>query len=239
MPRFFLESINPNHIVITGPDAVHIGRSLRMRVGEPLTVCSEGKDFHCTITAITPDSVFLTANEIVPCSAEPTVSVTLYQALPKSDKFAQIIQKSIELGAVRIVPVLTQRCVARPSQADFEKKLPRLQKIAESAAKQSGRGIVPEIASLYTWKQALAEMVQADRALLLYENGGQRFGELDFTGCRTIAVMVGSEGGIDPSEAQQALDAGMSAIWLGNRILRCETAPLTALSILMHCTGNL
>lgn len=240
MPRFFLESIrNPDCIRITGEDAVHIGRSLRMRIGEELTVCAGGTDYHCHITSITPDEVQLCAYRSELCAAEPTVNVTLYQAVPKADKLSQIIQKSVELGAVRIVPVLTRRCVARPDKKDFDKKLPRLQKIAESAAKQSGRGIIPEIAPLYTWKESLDEMTRADRALLFYEEGGMKFGEVPLEGCRNIAIFIGSEGGLDPEEAQAAKDAGILPVWLGNRILRCETAPLTAISVLMHLTGNL
>lgn len=239
MPRFFLEHINPENIRITGEDAHHIGRSLRMRVGEALTVCADGTDYHCRITAITPDEVLLAAESAELCAAEPTVHVTLYQAVPKSDKLSQIIQKVTELGAVRIVPVLTRRCVARPDKKDFDKKLSRLQKIAESAAKQSGRGIIPEVAPLYTWQEALQEMAQADRALLFYEEGGMRFSEVPLEDCRSIAIFIGSEGGLDPEEAEAAKAAGILPVWLGNRILRCETAPLTAISVLMHLTGNL
>ncbi|MBQ8688417.1 MAG: 16S rRNA (uracil(1498)-N(3))-methyltransferase [Ruminococcus sp.] len=239
MPRFFLEHINPENIRITGEDAHHIGRSLRMRTGEELTVCANGTDYHCRITAITPDEVLLTALSSELCAAEPTVHVTLYQAVPKSDKLSQIIQKSVELGAVRIVPVLTRRCVARPDKKDFDKKLSRLQKIAESAAKQSGRGIIPEVAPLYTWQEALNEMTRADRALLFYEEGGMRFSEVPLEGCKEIAIFIGSEGGLDPEEAEAAKAAGILPVWLGSRILRCETAPLTAISVLMYLTGNL
>ncbi len=240
MPRFFLEHLNnPESICITGEDARHIGRSLRMRVGGTLTVCANGTDYHCRITAITPDEVQLTALSWELCAAEPTVNVTLYQAVPKADKLSLIIQKSIELGAVRIVPVLTRRCVSRPDKKDFDKKLSRLEKIAESAAKQSGRGIIPEVAPLYTWQEALDEMVQSDCALMLYEEGGKRFHEVSLEGCRNIAVFIGSEGGLDPEEVETAKSAGIIPIWLGNRILRCETAPLAALSILMNRTGNM
>ena len=239
MPRFFLEQINPDNIRITGADAHHIGYALRMRVGETLTVCANGTDYHCRITAITPDEVLLTAESSQLCAAEPTIHLTVYQALPKADKLSQIIQKSIELGACRIVPVLTRRCVARPTQKDFDKKLSRLQKVAESAAKQSGRGIIPTVAPLYTWQEALNEMAQADRGLLFYEGGGMRFHEVPLDGCKEIAVLIGSEGGFDPEEAEAAKAAGILPVWLGNRILRCETAPLAVISVLMHLTGNL
>ena len=239
MPRFFLEELDESDICITGPDARHIGLSLRMRVGDPLTVCAYGKDYQCRIRSITPEEVHLEMLSSALCAAEPSVALTLYQALPKADKLEQIIQKSVELGAVRIVPVLTRPCISRPKPAEFAKKLPRLQKIAASAAKQAGRGMIPEIAALYTFQQMCREMQEADRAILMYENGGIRFSQVPFENCHTIAMAVGSEGGFDPEEAEQLQNAGAVSVWLGERILRCETAPLAAITLAMHCTGNL
>jgi 16S rRNA (uracil1498-N3)-methyltransferase len=239
MPRFFLETINEEDIRITGEDARHIGRSLRMRVGEPLTVCANSTYYDCIITKITSDTVFLEAQSVHLCAAEPSISVTLYQAIPKADKLEEIIQKSIELGVSRIVPVLTARCVSRPKKNDFEKKLSRLQKIAAAAAKQSGRGIIPEVATLYSFSEALEESAQADCGVFLYEGGGVRFSEVDLHSGQHIALWIGSEGGFDPKEVEAAKAAGMIPVWLGNRILRCETAPQAALSILMHKTDNM
>lgn len=240
MPRFFLETIDESDIRIIGEDACHIGRSLRMKIGDSITVCANGTDYECTISNITSDTVFLKAENKKLCASEPSVFVTLYQALPKSDKFAQIVQKSIELGVSRIVPVITQRCVARPTEKEFEKKLPRLQKIAESASKQSGRGCIPEISGLYSFSKAIKEMKTADCAIMLYENGGIRFSELPLTTeCKSIAAFIGSEGGFDPEEAEIAKKEGLHSVWLGERILRCETAPQVAISILMYLTGNL
>lgn len=239
MPRFFTEKVTSDIIHITGEDANHIGRSLRMRIGDDITVCSEGRDHHCRITSITSDEVVLEVQSSELCAAEPTVNVTLYQAVPKSDKLSSIIQKSVELGAVRIVPVLTRRCVARPAKKEFEKKLTRLQKIAESAAKQSGRGIIPEVANMITFDEAVTEMSKADAAMLFYEEGGVRFNEVPLQNVRDIAVFIGSEGGLDPMEAEKAKDAGIYNVWLGNRILRCETAPIAVISVLMQLTGNM
>lgn len=239
MPRFFLEELDESDVCITGPDARHIGLALRMRVGEMLTVCAYGRDYQCRIRSITPEEVHLDVVSSELCAAEPSVSLTLYQAVPKADKLEQIIQKSVELGVTRIVPVLTRRCISRPKPAEFQKKLPRLQKIAASAAKQAGRGIIPEVAPMLTFAQACAEMQQADRAILLYEGGGVRFDEADLHDCRSIALIVGSEGGFNPEEAEQLQQNGAVAVWLGHRILRCETAPLAAISIVMHRTGNL
>ena len=240
MPRFFVEQGDPEEIVITGEDARHIGRSLRMRVGEELTVCAEGQDYQCEIVRITDSAVYLHPEKITPCAAEPTVRVTLYQAVPKQDKLAEIVQKAVELGVTEIVPVLTSRCVARPTKADFEKKRERLQKIALSAAKQSGRGIIPEVAPLHTWKEALDSMRAQDIAVMLYEEeGGVRFGDVPLEGRQRIGLFIGSEGGISEEEAAQAVEAGLHRVWLGRRILRCETAPTAAVSVLMYLTGNM
>ena len=231
MPRFFLESIDENDIRITGADAHHIGYALRMRAGEHLTVCANNTDYDCIIKQITKDTVFLEAQSSRLCAAEPNVCVTLY--------LEEIIQKSIELGVSRITPVLTARCVARPTKEAFEKKRPRLQKIAESAAKQSGRGNIPEVTPLYSFSEAMETAKTADHGIFLYEGGGVRFSEIEWHNAKEIALWIGSEGGFDPKEVEIAKDAGMIPVWLGERILRCETAPQAALSILMHVTGNL
>ncbi|MBE6844205.1 MAG: 16S rRNA (uracil(1498)-N(3))-methyltransferase [Ruminococcus sp.] len=239
MPRFFLENINLSQPVITGEDAKHIGRSLRMKPGQPLTVCSCGTDYYCEITSITSDEVYLKINDSRLCSAEPSVEVTLFQAVPKLDKLEHIIQKSVELGVTRIVPVLTRRCVSRPDRKDFEKKRIRLNKIALEAAKQSGRGIIPEVGEIISFNEAVKQMSEYDCPLMLYEEGGIRFSEVQTDACKSFALFVGSEGGFDESEAETAKSAGITPIWLGERILRCETAPLTAISILMFITKNL
>lgn len=239
MPRFFLEKINNKAPIITGDDARHIGFSLRMKPGERLTVCSDGIDHECVIKKITEDAVFLDILKSDPCAAEPSISLTLYQAVPKLDKLEAIIQKSVELGAAEIVPVLTRRCVSRPSEKDFSKKLERLNKISLAAAKQSGRGIIPKISPLTDFKTAVSKMSETECPIMLYENGGKRFSQLITTGKKNFSLLVGSEGGFDPDEAEYAQNAGINRLWLGNRILRCETAPLTAISILMFLTKNL
>jgi len=240
MPRFFTDRIDEDNITLTGSDANHIGRSLRMKKGEEITVCCNGTDYNCVINSITPNTVYLDMISKNLCVAEPDVNVTLFQAVPKMDKLEYIIQKSVELGVSRIVPVLTRRCVSRPDQKDFSKKLPRLQKIAEQASKQSGRGIIPEVTTIVDYKKALDMMQELDRTIILYEEqGGCSFGDVDFDGVKTIGLVVGSEGGFDFSEAEDAVKVGAVRVWLGKRILRCETAPITAMSILMFLTNNM
>lgn len=240
MPRFFVDSINEKDIFLDGENARHIGRSLRMRPHEELTVCCGGIDYDCEIRQITEDCVYLDLLEKHPCYAEPSVNVTLFQAVPKLDKLEHIIQKSTELGVSRVVPVLTRRCISRPTERDFAKKLPRLVKIAEEAAKQSGRGIIPEISPMVSYKQCLEMMKSLDKTIMLYEGeGGKPFGDVAVEGIKTAGLLIGSEGGFDMAEVKEAVSAGAERVWLGKRILRCETAPISALSILMFLTKNM
>ena len=238
MPRFFKQSIDTDNIVIDGDDARHIGRSLRMKCGEEITVCCCGIDYNCKIKSFSEDSVYLELINSAPCAAEPDIDVTLFQAVPKLDKLEFIIQKAVELGVNRIVPVLSRRCISRSDEKDFAKKLGRLNKIAEGAAKQSGRGIIPEVMPIISYKNAVEQMKNLDCCVILYENGGKRFDEVSFDGKKSVGVVIGSEGGFDESEVELAVNAGVQSVWLGNRILRCETAPITALSILMFLTKN-
>lgn len=240
MPRFFVSEIDEENIRIEGDDARHIGRSLRMKTGEALTVCCNGVDYNCVVESITSDTVYLKLSDKQVCAAEPNIEVTLYQAVPKLDKLEHIIQKTVELGVSRIVPVLTRRCVSRPDEKDFAKKLPRLNKIAEEAAKQSGRGIIPEVMPIITYKKAVEEMHSLDRTIILYEEeGGGSFADISFEGIKTVGLVIGSEGGFDSEETELAVAAGADRVWLGKRILRCETAPITAMSILMFLTNNM
>ena len=180
----------------------------------------------------------LTVLEKHPNDSEPSVRVTLYQALPKGDKMEFIVQKAVELGAVRIVPMLTKRCVSRPDAKSMQKKLVRYQKVAKEAAKQCGRGMVPEVGEMVTLERALA---QADAAVkvLFYEGGGQPIQELLDEQSGDVAVFIGSEGGFEAEEVDLAKRSGAQIATFGKRILRCETAPLAALSIIMNRTGNI
>lgn len=229
------ECIDGESVSITGEDAAHIARSLRMRTGEELTVCDgQGKDCLCRIVSVSPELVSLLVLQRTVSAAEPPLPITLYQALPKADKLELIVQKAVELGAARIVPVLTARCVSRPDAKSMAKKAERLSRIALEAAKQSGRGVIPEIGGLLGFRQALDAMSADGLGILFYEKGGEAIsGAID--GARGgISFMVGSEGGFEPEEAQAASDAGLHICTMGPRILRCETAPLYALSVITN-----
>ena len=239
MPRFFSDlPPESGYITIAGEDARHIGRSLRMAVGEEITVCHGGTDYRCALEKIT--DVEVSARVISSeKSCEPSICLTLYQALPKADKLEFIIQKAVELGAVKIVPVMTRRCVSRPDGEKFSRKLERLRKIALEAAKQSGRGIIPEVSGIISFEKCLDEVSALDLGLICYEKGGERLNEQKFPEGGKIGLIIGSEGGFDPEEAKSAVNRGIKPIWLGDRILRCETAPVAAISVIMNLTDNI
>lgn len=239
MPRFFTDDINENTARISGDDAVHIGRSLRMRLGDEITLCSGGMEYLCKIRSISDNEVMCDVISSQKTKAEPSVGLTLFQAVPKQDKLEFIVQKAVELGVCKIVPVLTERCISRPDGKSFEKKRARLQKIAEGAAKQSGRGIIPQVTDIISIEEAAASLNRCDVALICYEKGGERLCGDMIADKKSVALMIGCEGGFSENEVKLCEENGALPIWLGERILRCETAPLAAVSIIMHLTGNM
>jgi len=240
MPRFFLDAEALSQGILTGEDAKHIGRSLRMKTGDALSLCDgKGNDYDAVITALTPEEVRFRVAEARPCPAEPSLWVTLFQAYPKADKFETIVQKSVELGVYKIFPVLTERCVSRPDAKSGQKKRERFQKIALEAAKQSGRGIVPQIGPFLTLADVCDACKEFERFYLLYESGGEPFSRVLSDGLRSAALFIGPEGGFAPEEVALVQAAGGEVVTLGKRILRTETAPLAALSVLQYVTGNL
>ncbi len=238
MPRFFTDKPASDIITVTGSDARHIGYSLRMKKGDPITFCHMGTDYLCRIEEMTGDEVVCRVEKTEQSRSEPTVKLTLYQAYPKQDKLEQIIQKTVELGVPRIVPFISARCVSRPDERSAAKKLDRLRRIAEEAAKQSGRGVIPEVSDITDFRAALEDMKKNDIKLFCYENGGARLSDIAFPNSGSIGLMIGSEGGFERSEADAAEQAGAVRIWLGERILRCETCPVAVTAVIMNLTGN-
>ena len=241
MPRFFID-YTPNvgeSAVIEGADARHIGGALRMTAGEALTLCDgRGTDYTCTIVAVEKERVTLSVDAATPSTSEPSLAVTLYIGLPKGDKMELIIQKAVELGVTAIVPVATARCIVKLDGKDAAKKQARWQKIAAEAAGQSGRGIIPTVELPVSWKQALARFEQ-EQTLLCYEGGGAPIGQLVTPADTAVSLVVGPEGGFDVAEVEAVLQAGGKIATLGPRILRCETAPLAAIAVLMEKSGNM
>lgn len=238
MAWFFTDDVIVSQTyTLTGENARH-AKVLRMREGEELTLIDGGGTRRdCRICSVSDDMTV----EVVssrPCDSEPDVYVTLYQALPKGDKMDYIVQKCVELGVSRVVPVLTSRCVSRPDRKSLEKKRGRWQKIALQAAMQSRRGIIPEVCDCLTLPQAVKEAAGNDRNIIFYELGGDSVKSILAEKPGTVGIFIGSEGGFEESEVQTVLDAGGVAATLGKRILRAETAPLAALSIIMYQTDN-
>ncbi len=220
--------------------------SLRARVGDAYTLCDTcNYEYACVIRSIDANSVTFEVLEKKPGDTEPDVSVTLYQALVKGDKFDTVVQKAAELGAVKIVPVLSERCVSRPDEKSLEKKRERWQKIARSAAMQCARAVVPEIGAVLPFERMLAELQNADCGFYAYEAEphipmktlfSEKSAEKKAVDYR---FFIGPEGGISASEAQKAAAAGLPLVSLGKRILRTETAPLCVISSIMFFSDNL
>lgn len=235
---FTEEEIETSKYIITGENAKHI-RVLRMKSGEELTLVTPcGVQHSCVIESVNQSLVEVDIKESMPCQNEPDVFVTLYQALPKGDKMDFIVQKCVELGVSRIVPVMTARCVSRPDEKSLKKKIARWQKIALQAAQQSRRGIIPKVCRCISLKQAAEQSAENDKNIFFYELGGESVKNILTEKPKTIGMFIGSEGGFEETEAELVLSHGATAATLGKRILRAETAPLAALSIIMYQTDN-
>ena len=242
MTRFFVtpEQLNNHTITLTGDNAAH-ARVLRLKPEEKVLVCDgQGKECLCSVETIDSALVQLSVLEQNKSQSEPGVRASIYMALPKADKLEHVIQKATELGAYEIVTFPTARCVSRPDEKSLHKKLSRWQKIAASAAEQSGRGRIPEVIVLSSYAAALQRAAGADTAIVFYENEHATTLQqaLNSREYQSISLLSGPEGGFEESEIQQARDAGLSVCTLGRRILRCETAPLCALSAVMYQSGE-
>ena len=230
-------------VLITGEDAAH-AKVLRLRVGDRIVVCDgQQTDHHCTIKKISPTEVEAEVVESVPCPAEPSVRCTILAGLPKQgERSDYVVQKCTEGGAAEIVFFLSHRCVSRPDAKALAKKVTRWQRIAEEAAKQSGRGIIPTVSAVGSFAEALDIAIKTDLPLFMYETG-ERVELRDAVAAAgqvsTAAILTGPEGGFEPFEAELAKKIGFRLCAMGPRILRCETAPLVALTALMYATGNL
>lgn len=237
-PRFFGDNDGRTGW-LHGEDAKHIS-VLRLVRGDLVILCdNQNNDFLCKIWSVEKDLVELRILKQQKNEAAPNVEITLFQCLPKSDKMDFIVQKSTELGAVEIVPVISKRCVSRPDEKSALKKVSRWEKIALEAAKQCGGGKIPSIGKLLDFKTAVSEYSKVGQGILFYEGGGQRLNNLPLRNIEKFGVFIGSEGGFESEEAQFAENSGFFIATLGKRILRCETAPITALSVLLNLTGNI
>lgn len=240
MFRFYVDetAICGDLVVIEGSDVNHIRNVLRMKQGDRVIVNSGlGTDYYCIIREVFSEQIELQIESSKPCNAELPVKLVLFQALPKLDKMELIIQKAVELGAYEIVPVVTKRCVVKLDEKKSEKKLARWQSIAEAAAKQSARGIIPQVRQPLKFKEAVKYAGDLEYLMIPFEHAeGMVYSRQimkEAAKTKSVGIFIGPEGGFEDEEIEYAKEAGARVISLGNRILRTETAGITVLSILM------
>lgn len=246
MYQFFVQpsQIRDKKVIITGSDVNHIRNVLRMKPGEEIAVSNgiDGREYRCGIEEFVEDTVVCTLRFIKEDGVELPSRIYLFQALPKADKMELIVQKAVELGVYEIIPVAAKRCVVKLDEKKAANKVNRWQGIAEAAAKQSKRGVIPEVHMPVSFQEAVDLAGSMDVRLIPYELAE------DMTHTRalieaikpgqSIAVFIGPEGGFEESEIQTALSAGIEPLTLGKRILRTETAGFTVLSWLMYHLEN-
>lgn len=241
MARFFAEKsfIGDNTITLTDDDMKH-ARSLRLKNSETFTVCDgHSTDYTCRLSGNGSKAIILGSN---PTQGEPLEKVSIFSAFSKSDRTEFVVQKAVELGAYEIILFYASRCVAKYDDKSLNKKLERWRKIALEAAKQCGRGIVPQVRAVSSYETAIDEAAEAPTPLYCYElEKSLRLGAVleKSESIRIVSIVSGPEGGFEPWEAEYALSKGMKIITLGTRILRCETAPVAALAAIMYHAGNL
>lgn len=242
MHRFFIPQLYNEEMSITGVDAKHIGKVLRMQPGDKLQIVSDdGVSALAEVTAISETTVSVRCLEVLAESHEPAVKITLAQGLAKGEKMDFIIQKAVELGAYSIVPVAMEHSVVRLDGTKADKKVERWQKIAEAAAKQSKRDIIPQVQAVQSVSQMLANN-NCKTKIIAYEcedrmslkTALREAGQLD-----DLLLIIGPEGGISEGELSKAREAGAVPVSLGRRILRAETAGLVAMSAIFYETGDL
>ena len=240
MPRFFVntEAISEGEIRILDTDAHHIARSLRMAEGDEVTVCDgSGKEYSCILSRIRDEECIAKIQDVSESLREPKMIITLYMAYPKGDKLETVIQKAVELGATAVVPFESSRCIKKPKAEKADKQTARLQRIAEEAAKQCGRAVIPSVSQPLSFKEMLCSVKDSELRLICYENEDGLSIKCALKNAKepkTISVIVGAEGGFAPDEVAAATEAGCLSVTLGPRILRCETAPLFALTTISY-----
>ena len=246
MNQFFVESgqIQDKKIIITGKDVNHIKNVLRMKIGEELSVSNgcDGKEYRGIIEEFTDDAVVCALAFVKEDGVELPSKVYLYQGLPKADKMELIIQKAVELGVYEIIPVATKRAVVKLDEKKSKSKIARWQAISEAAAKQSKRAIIPNVADVLSFKEALKECQKAKVKVIPYElaEGMDKTKEIisDLKPGQDVAIFIGPEGGFDDAEIEAAMEAGVIPVTLGKRILRTETDGFTIMSWIMYQLEN-
>lgn len=243
--RYFTAEIADGRAVLRGTDAHHLARVMRAKPGDTVILCDgSATEYTGTVTGFGEDLVELSVEQGYPSAAEPQVELTILAGYPKQDKLEQIIRHGVELGCTHFVPFFSRYCVAAPKKE--EQKNERYNRIALEAAKQCGRGILPDVAlPLPNFGAVCRTFDQYDQVLLCYECGGVPLRQALAQAPRPegrrlrLALVTGAEGGFAPEEAAAAQQAGAQIIGLGPRILRCETAPLAAAAAILTLLGEL
>jgi 16S rRNA (uracil1498-N3)-methyltransferase len=249
MSRFFVKTdaadLLEGRIMITGEDVKHIAGVLRASAGDALVLSDgSGTEYDVVIRHISKESIETGIKSQRPCKTEPPIHITLFQGIPKADKMDLIIQKSVELGVTKIVPVMTARTVVRfGSTRDAAAKAVRWNRIALEAAKQCDRGVIPVVGEPVTFDMALKIAGECELKLLPYEEEKEGSLRSVLRSCGktagSIAVLIGPEGGFERDEAEKAVNAGFISVTMGPRILRTETAGLAAAAIVMYELGDM
>ena len=241
MYHFFVtnDQVSEEQIVIQGSDVNHICNVLRMQIGEEVEISDgTGREYVCSIREMSDDNICLDILQKRNSVSELPSKITLIQGLPKGDKMELIVQKAVELGVYEIVPAEMKRCVVKLDAKKAKKKQERWNGIAESAAKQSKRGIIPQVTEVMSFQEAVAYAAQSDVLLVPYECADNMQQTRDLIAGiepgQSVAIWIGPEGGFEEAEVERIVEKGGKSITLGHRILRTETAGLTALSILMY-----
>ncbi len=240
MSKFFVSenSIQDGFITITGEDAFHISRVLRIRVGEHLFVCDQkGTDYECVVEKTDKD-VLLKILSSFPTASEPKLKITLYQGVPKSGKMDLIVQKATEVGVCEIIPVSMKNCVGEINKSN---KIDRLNKISKEAAIQSGRGICPVVRECMDFKSAINDAKNKDKAVILYEDESHTaISDIkNIKDIKSLAIFIGPEGGLTKEETEYAKSEGIISVTLGKRILRTETAGIVASAVFLYESGDM
>lgn len=239
MPKFFVNKVEENKIIITGEDVNHIKNVLRKKAEDTLEICNNEtqENFLCRIENIKNEEIVCSIIEKIQKAVEPKTYVHIYQGLPKSDKMELIIQKAVELGVYEIVPVATKRSVVKLDDKKATKKIERWNMIAQSAAKQSKRSIIPKVSNVMSFSQALTYASELEMNIIPYENadGIDKSREIikSIKGKKSLGIFIGPEGGFEEKEVEKATGIGTNIVTLGKRILRTETAGMAVMSIIM------
>lgn len=242
MPKFFINTnqIQNDNIILKGEDVKHIKNVLRMKENEEIMICNTDtlENYKCVINCFENDNIKCKIIKQEASDAEPNIQITIFQGLPKAEKMEFIIQKCTEIGASEFIPVTMNRCVVKIDSRTETKKIERWQKIAESAAKQSGRNAIPKVKNVINFQKLCQLVEKYDIVLVAYEKEIENtlrneINKLNVKDLR-IGLVIGPEGGIEEEEITQLKEVGAKVITLGKRILRTETASIYLSSILIY-----